>query len=170
MRVVYFQIDAYHEEALMSFSSSFNRSIRDDSVKRYIGESRNLQVIQEYKRSQLIHQKRVQIVGFLDKLPKTKHDITSFTLDVPFVNVNENGGILSFTVTGVFKWVFTFDGPVEKKNRLTSHLKSDNSNCLIYSGPQSIEGIRGNQNYFRGPCTVTLGAAIFLKRFFKKTC
>jgi len=96
-------IDAYHEEALMSFSSSFNRSIRDDSVKRYIGESRNLQVIQEYKRSQLIHQKRVQIVGFLDKLPKTKHDITSFTLDVPFVNVNENGGILSFTVTGVFK-------------------------------------------------------------------
>ena len=87
----------------MSFSSSFNRSIRDDSVKRYIGESRNLQIIQEYKRSQLIHQKRVQIVGFLDKLPKTKHDITSFTLDVPFVNVNENGGILSFTVTGVFK-------------------------------------------------------------------
>jgi len=96
-------IDAYHDEALMSFSSSFNRSIRDDSVKRYIGESRNLQIIQEYKRSQLIHQKRVQIVGFLDKLPKTKHDITSFTLDVPFVNVNENGGILSFTVTGVFK-------------------------------------------------------------------
>ena len=91
---------AYHEEAMMSMSASFGNQQDRLVTTLYIPESRNLQVIQDRnKRDRLIHLKRLQIVGFLDKLPKTQHDLTSFTLDIPFATEH----LLTFTVTGVYR-------------------------------------------------------------------
>ena len=39
------------------------------------------------------------ICAFLEELPKTEHDVTSLTLDVPFVMEK----LMSFTVSGVFR-------------------------------------------------------------------
>ena len=39
------------------------------------------------------------ICAFLAELPKSEHDITSFTLDVPFATE----GLMSFTVSGIFR-------------------------------------------------------------------
>ena len=80
---------AYHENAMMSMQAYFTKQFADDTTKSdYIPESRNLnfEPIAENpgRRDRLLHQKRTQIIGFLDKLPKTQHDLTSFTLDVPF--------------------------------------------------------------------------------------
>ena len=80
---------AYHENAMMSMQANFDPRFRDETTKSdYIPESRNLnfEPIAENpgRRDRLLHQKRTQIIGFLDKLPKTQHDLTSFTLDVPF--------------------------------------------------------------------------------------
>merc|ERR1712048_773683 len=69
----------------------------------YLPESRNLSVPSVHenpnRRDRLLHQKRTQIIGFLDKLPKTQHDTTSFTLDIPFAMER----LVTFTVTGAFR-------------------------------------------------------------------
>ena len=97
---------AYHEQAMMSMSASFIKSIPDETVaKYYIQDSRNLQMdaVQKNpaKRDRLLLQRRTQIVGFLDGLPKTQHDVTSFTLDVTLATEV----IVSFTVTGAFRYI-----------------------------------------------------------------
>lgn len=35
-----------------------------------------------------MHKGSDNIINFFNKLPKTKHDLGSFVIDVPFVNVN----------------------------------------------------------------------------------
>jgi len=95
---------AYHENAMMSMQAYFRKDFADDTTKSdYIPESRNLnfEPIGENpgRRDRLLHQKRTQIIGFLDKLPKTQHDLTSFTLDVPFATDR----LVTFSVTGAFR-------------------------------------------------------------------
>jgi len=95
---------AYHENAMMSMQANFPNKFADNTTKSdYLPESRNLnfEPIRENpnRRDRLLHQKRTQIIGFLDKLPKTQHDLTSFTLDVPFATER----LASFSVTGAFR-------------------------------------------------------------------
>jgi len=89
-------LDAYHDEAVMSLSA-FGRH---DLLPAYIPESRNLKRVEyEKKRHDLLRRGKLAIVAFLAKLPKTEHDITTFTLDVPFCSAN----LMTFTVTGLFR-------------------------------------------------------------------
>lgn len=92
---------AYHEEAMMSMMANLPRS--DPWYDYYIPKSRNLRIDavmnQPNRREALLHQKRLHIMGFLDILPKTRHDLTSFTLDVPFAT----GRLVTFSVSGAFK-------------------------------------------------------------------
>lgn len=91
---------AYHEEAMMSMHANFPASFADDETKNsYITESRNLNKIRDIRREKLLHKKRLQIMGFLDKLPKTQHDLTTFTLDIPFATER----LITFTVSGAFR-------------------------------------------------------------------
>merc|ERR1712083_551988 len=93
---------AYHENAMMSMQATFPPKFADEAIKAdYIPDSRNLKILHENppRRDRLLHQKRTQIIGFLDKLPKTQHDITSFTLDVPFATDR----LVTFSVTGAFR-------------------------------------------------------------------
>ena len=71
---------AYHENAMMSMQANFAGRFSDDITNSdYKPESRNLNIefIRENpgRRDRLLHHKRTQIIGFLDKLPKTQHDI-----------------------------------------------------------------------------------------------
>jgi nuclear RNA export factor len=79
---------AYHENAMISLQAYFPIKTLEKTIKYdYLPESRNLNMERVYvnsRKGRLLHQKRTQIIGFLDRLPKTQHDITSFTLDVPF--------------------------------------------------------------------------------------
>lgn len=89
-------LDAYHEEAVMSLSANG----RFDLLSTYVQESRNLRRVEhEKKRHDLLRQGKLQVVAFLSKLPKTEHDRSSFTLDVPFTSAT----MMTFTVTGLFK-------------------------------------------------------------------
>lgn len=40
------------------------------------------------KKKGFVHRGRENIIHYLDKLPKTKHDMGSFIIDVPFANVS----------------------------------------------------------------------------------
>lgn len=89
-------LDAYDENAMMSLSSAGNY----ESLKPYIEESRNLvRVASEQRKLKLLRRGRLQIVSFLSGLPKTQHDPTTFTLDLPFTSEL----LMIFTVTGMFK-------------------------------------------------------------------
>ena len=80
----------------MSLSSAGNY----ESLKPYIEESRNLvRVASEQRKLKLLRRGRLQIVSFLSGLPKTQHDPTTFTLDLPFTSEL----LMIFTVTGMFK-------------------------------------------------------------------
>jgi len=88
-------LDAYHEEAVMSMSAHGNH----EKMPAYIPESRNLKRVYEKKAHDLLRRGKLQIVAFLSKLPKTEHDLSTFTLDVPFTSPS----LMTFTVTGLFR-------------------------------------------------------------------
>jgi len=94
-------INAYHEDSVMSMSVSFNPTTTlRSAMKEYLIQSRNLlRVSDPTRRQKLLFQGRLGIVALLKDLPKTRHDPSSFTLDVPFATDR----LMTFTVTGVFK-------------------------------------------------------------------
>jgi hypothetical protein len=57
---------------------------------------------------------RLSIFTFLKDLPKTLHDPTSFTLDLPFATER----LMTFTVSGVFKERENGDDAIRHFNRL----------------------------------------------------
>jgi len=71
----------------------FNFSVKG-SLSQYLPESRNFLKNDKNKqgRGRYLHKGKENIINFLDKLPKSKHDLGSFIVDVPLANV----GIMLF--------------------------------------------------------------------------
>lgn len=65
---------------------------KNRTLGQYLPESRNLLKSDSSRqgRNRLIHKGKDNVVNFLSKLPKTKHDFGSFVVDVPFANVSQN--------------------------------------------------------------------------------
>ncbi|MBN3313938.1 NXF1 factor, partial [Atractosteus spatula] len=96
-------LDAYHDGA--SFSISIPNSSQNpsrSSLGDYLKDSRNIKRLKDpTMRFRLLKHTRLNVVAFLNELPKTQHDINCFVVDV---NTYTNT-LLSFTVSGVFKEV-----------------------------------------------------------------
>uniref|UniRef100_A0A8C7ZLB7 Nuclear RNA export factor 1a n=1 Tax=Oryzias sinensis TaxID=183150 RepID=A0A8C7ZLB7_9TELE len=91
-------LDAYHDGASLSITTPYSTS----SLGEYYKDSRNLKRIKDTTmRFRLLKHTRLNVVAFLNELPKTQHDIASFVIDV---NTCTNT-LLSFTIGGVFKEV-----------------------------------------------------------------
>jgi len=62
------------------------------SLTQYLPESRNFLKSDKHKlgKSRFVHKGRENVLNFIDKLPKTKHDLGSFIVDVPLANVSIN--------------------------------------------------------------------------------
>ena len=87
---------AYHDSATFSMSALGSR----EQLGAYIPESRNLLKVEyERRRHDLLKTGKLSVVAFLEKLPKTEHDMNTFTLDVPF----STESMMIFTVTGCFR-------------------------------------------------------------------
>ncbi|XP_008325091.1 nuclear RNA export factor 1 isoform X2 [Cynoglossus semilaevis] len=96
-------LDAYHDGASLSLTTPYSsQNPSRSSLGEYLKDTRNLKRIKDpTMRFRLLKHTRLNVVAFLNELPKTQHDITSFTIDV---NTYTNT-LLSFTVSGVFKEV-----------------------------------------------------------------
>jgi len=117
-------LDAYHEEAMFSLSAHG----RHDLLSAYIPESRNLyKVDYEKKRHDLLRKGRLGVVAFLSKLPKTEHDMNTFTLDVPFTSPN----LMTFTVTGCFRERGTKNTNIKHFNRCFLVVPQNSGFCII---------------------------------------
>uniref|UniRef100_A0A8D3CXQ0 Nuclear RNA export factor 1a n=1 Tax=Scophthalmus maximus TaxID=52904 RepID=A0A8D3CXQ0_SCOMX len=96
-------LDAYHDGASLSLTTPYStQNPSRSSLGEYHKDTRNLKRIKDTTmRFRLLKHTRLNVVAFINELPKTQHDIASFTVDV---NTYTNT-LLSFTVSGVFKEV-----------------------------------------------------------------
>ncbi|XP_068444936.1 nuclear RNA export factor 1 isoform X2 [Clinocottus analis] len=96
-------LDAYHDGASLSLTTPYStQNPSRSSLGEYHKDTRNLKRIKDSTvRFRLLKHTRLNVVAFINELPKTQHDIASFNVDVnTFTNT-----LLSFTVSGVFKEV-----------------------------------------------------------------
>uniref|UniRef100_A0A8B9KQT2 Nuclear RNA export factor 1 n=1 Tax=Astyanax mexicanus TaxID=7994 RepID=A0A8B9KQT2_ASTMX len=106
-------LDAYHDVATFSLVIPFTMQNPSKysthllfvllcSLGEYLKDSRNLKRVKDSTtRFRLLKHTRLNVVAFLNELPKTQHDIASFNVDI---NTYTNT-LLSFTVSGVFREV-----------------------------------------------------------------
>lgn len=117
-------LDAYHESAMFSLSAQG----RHELLSAYIPESRNLKRVDyEKKRHELLRRGRLSVVAFLSKLPKTEHDMNTFTLDVPFTSES----LMTFTVTGCFRERGTKQNNIKHFNRCFLVVPQNSGFCII---------------------------------------
>lgn len=117
-------LDAYDENAMMSMTAWGPY----ETIKAYIEESRNfVRINTEHRRLKLLHKGRLPIVSFLTGLPKSQHDPTTFTLDLPFTSES----LMIFTVTGMFKERETKTKSVRHFNRCFIVVPRGSGFCII---------------------------------------
>uniref|UniRef100_A0A8C1QWU8 Nuclear RNA export factor 1 n=1 Tax=Cyprinus carpio TaxID=7962 RepID=A0A8C1QWU8_CYPCA len=90
-------LQAYHDGAAFSLSIPFTlQNPSKSSLGEYQKDSRNIRRMKDdpTTRFRLIKHTRLNVVAFLNELPKTQHDIASLIVDAT---------LLAFTVSGVFK-------------------------------------------------------------------
>uniref|UniRef100_A0A8C1AB20 Nuclear RNA export factor 1b n=3 Tax=Cyprinus carpio TaxID=7962 RepID=A0A8C1AB20_CYPCA len=90
-------LDAYHDGAAFSLSIPFTlQNASKSSLGEYQKDCRNIRRMKDdpTTRFRLIKHTRLNVVAFLNELPKTQHDIASLIVDAT---------LLAFTVSGVFK-------------------------------------------------------------------
>jgi len=94
-------LHAYHDSALMSLTCSPpGHSSSAARMDAYLKESRNLKRIDDaQRRNRLLHQGKVDIVAFINRLPKTAHDLTSLVVDVPVASDH----LIVASVTGLYR-------------------------------------------------------------------
>ncbi|XP_071384856.1 nuclear RNA export factor 1-like [Centroberyx affinis] len=106
-------LDAYHDGASFSLVT---QNLSKSGLGEYHKDSRNLKQIKDSTmRSRLLKRTRVNVVAFLNELPKTRHDPASFTVDVRTCT----NTLLSFTVSGIFKEV---DGKLRESTKAFSRV------------------------------------------------
>lgn len=93
-------LDVYHNDAVFSMSCNNTLSSKGNQkgLNDYISLSRNLTAMKEKDKSNLIKNKKLNVVARLTELPQTKHKLDTFTFDVPIVSPE----CLIFAVQGVF--------------------------------------------------------------------
>uniref|UniRef100_A0A673HZ79 Nuclear RNA export factor 1 n=1 Tax=Sinocyclocheilus rhinocerous TaxID=307959 RepID=A0A673HZ79_9TELE len=93
-------LDAYHDGAAFSLSIPFTLQ-NPSNLGEYQKDSRNIRRMKDdpTTRFRLIKHTRLNVVAFLNELPKTQHDIASLIVDVNTYTAT----LLAFTVSGVFK-------------------------------------------------------------------
>uniref|UniRef100_H0WZG5 Nuclear RNA export factor 1 n=1 Tax=Otolemur garnettii TaxID=30611 RepID=H0WZG5_OTOGA len=99
-------LDAYHDGACCSLSIPFiPQNPARSTLAKYFKDSRNVKKLKDPTlRFRLLKHTRLNVVAFLNELPKTQHDINSFVVDISA----QTSTLLCFSVNGVFKegpWV-----------------------------------------------------------------
>ncbi|XP_036908856.1 nuclear RNA export factor 1 [Sturnira hondurensis] len=96
-------LDAYHDGACCSLSIPFTpQNPSRSNLGEYFKDSRNVKKLKDPTlRFRLLKHTRLNVVAFLNELPKTQHDINSFVVDISA----QTNTLLCFSVNGVFKEV-----------------------------------------------------------------
>uniref|UniRef100_A0A8C1W8C4 Nuclear RNA export factor 1 n=1 Tax=Cyprinus carpio TaxID=7962 RepID=A0A8C1W8C4_CYPCA len=84
-------LDAYHDGAAFSLSIPFTLQNASNSLGEYQKDCRNIRRMKDdpTTRFRLIKHTRLNVVAFLNELPKTQHDIASLIVDVNTYTVSQ---------------------------------------------------------------------------------
>lgn len=94
-------LDAYHDNAVFSMTAVKLATTKTE-VKEFQRDSRNLvRMTNTESRRERLKSGRLNIVSFLNQLPETRHDPSSFTVDIPLVTPT----LMCFSVFGILRVV-----------------------------------------------------------------
>ncbi|XP_036141091.1 nuclear RNA export factor 1 isoform X2 [Monomorium pharaonis] len=104
-------LDAYEKYAYFSVTLS---SSRNNKLNKYLRESRNLFRINDTtRRRKLLKQGRLPVVSFLSELPRTRHLLDTFTMDISLATQT----MIFITITGYFQELDNKNEPIHYFNR-----------------------------------------------------
>lgn len=85
-------LQAYHENAMFSMTMAYPYGMTPKNsswLNWYQTDNRNLLRVQDTeRRHRLLRQGNLSVVSFISEMPKTKHDIQSFTVDLSLFTVS----------------------------------------------------------------------------------
>lgn len=85
-------LQAYHEHAMFSMTMAYPYGMTPKNsawLNWYQTDNRNLHRVQDpERRNRLLRQGHLAVVSFLQEMPKTKHDVYSFTVDLSLFTVS----------------------------------------------------------------------------------
>ncbi|XP_059062645.1 nuclear RNA export factor 1 [Achroia grisella] len=111
-------LEAYHEHASMSMAANYlsndGRNSQSTRLNAYISNSRNLiRITERESRRRHLKTGRLQVVSFLSDLPKTKHDLMGFAVDLIVFTPT----MIVLTMNGVYKETNTTGNPTRSFHR-----------------------------------------------------
>ncbi|CAH0625346.1 unnamed protein product [Chrysodeixis includens] len=111
-------LEAYHEHATMSMAANYltcdNRNYSNQRLNAYLSNSRNIMRITDPdSRRRYLRTGRLQVVSFLSDMPKTKHDLMGFSVDLLVYTPT----MILLTMAGVFKETVTAGNPLRSFHR-----------------------------------------------------
>ncbi|CAI9539641.1 unnamed protein product [Staurois parvus] len=133
-------LNIYHDEACCSLSIAnvSGQNPARSSLGDYFANSRNLKRLREPRdlslRFKLLKHKRLNVVSFLNELPRTQHDLNSFVVDV----TTETNTLLCFVVNGVFKVEGQSSDPVRAFTRVFIAVPGNEAGLLLVNDQQFI--------------------------------
>ncbi|XP_075693414.1 nuclear RNA export factor 1 isoform X2 [Rhinoderma darwinii] len=127
-------LNVYHDEACCSLSIPGQNPSRC-SLGEYFNRSRNIKRLRDPAlRFKLLKHKRLNVVSFLNELPRTQHDLNSFVVDVTAQSVT----LLCFVVNGVFKVEGQSNDPVRAFTRVFIAVPGSDGGLLLVNDEQFI--------------------------------
>lgn len=92
-------MDAYHDSCRFSLSVALSNRGSNERLHLWMPDSRNLLRTARERQATLLRSGKLEVLGALARLPKTRHDSNSMTVDVPVANER----LMQITVSGVLK-------------------------------------------------------------------
>ncbi|KAL6254195.1 hypothetical protein P5V15_014817 [Pogonomyrmex californicus] len=117
-------LDAYDEHACfsMTITSTYNNKLNG-----YLMENRNLFRINDtIKRQKLLKQGRLPVVSFISEMPRTRHLLNTFTMDISLATQT----MMFITITGYFQEVNNKDEPIRHFNRTFIIVPEGDGYCI----------------------------------------
>ncbi|KAK7867453.1 hypothetical protein R5R35_009764 [Gryllus longicercus] len=91
--------DAYHENAHFSLAITLPKGDGNHKLNQYMPDNRNLMRVRDAnRRMKLLINGKENIISKLKELPLTKHDLASFTVDLPIFNPQ----LMFLNISGIF--------------------------------------------------------------------
>ncbi|XP_034832611.1 nuclear RNA export factor 1 [Maniola hyperantus] len=111
-------LEAYDETAMLSMAASYLtgdcRNAPENRLNAYISKSRNiLRIMERESRRRYLKIGKLQVVSFLSDLPKTKHDLLGFAVDLPVFTP----GLIVVTMNGVYRETNVTGNPIRAFHR-----------------------------------------------------
>lgn len=170
---------AYHQEAMFSISlaheTGSSPKVAARSLSEFQGDIRNLLVVKNMtKRFRLLKKGKLSVIDYLvNHFPITKHDLSSFSLDVPFVVPSQlleagKGFIGPITISGIFQQCDSTSDNLKSQNE-SIYQQFNHTFVLVPQGqgiviineilvlrPLSAQQIQVSNTFTRGQCPINI--------------